>query len=194
MKPSKTLLPLALAAAAPSVLASSSSPRRLSGKSGKATASGRATAADYAWLEGNYTECDRSGVVTADGKSNWAVIDDEPCPKWLEIVHLGGLSYQGIASHPTSPSRWNFVGTGSYNPFYTGKIKFVTDHVYLMNGTEYEGLNDDPDISDPEIMECSQLPGDEKGTSIVCDFVLDEERKDVSLDALITVFYTDLSK
>ncbi|KAL7458584.1 hypothetical protein ACHAWC_010578 [Mediolabrus comicus] len=186
MKPSKTLLPLALAAAAPSVLASSSSPRRLSGKSGKA-ASGRATAENYAWLVGNYTQCIRSGVHMFDG-SNPVLIDDAPCEVLIEIVHLGGLSYKATASGG-SVLRWEFYGTGSYNPVNTGKMKFVTDHLYQFNGTDYV-LADDPDESDTEIMECSQLPGDEIGKSIVCDYTVDVERE-ISLDITATTFYTD---
>jgi hypothetical protein len=193
MKPSKTLLPLALAAAAPSVLASSSSQRRLSGKSGKA-ASGRATTENYAWLVGNYTQCIQSAVYTFDG-SNPILIDDAPCEVLIEIVHLGGLSYKATATGSGRQNqnpvifRWEFYGTGSYNPVNTGKMKFVTDHFYLFNGTDYV-LADDPDESDTEIMECSQLPGDEIGKSIVCDYTVDFERE-FSLDITTTTFYTD---
>ena len=215
MKPSKTLLPLALAAAAPSVLASSSSPRRLSGKSGKAaTASGVATPADYtSWLVGSYTECLHSGVATLNGvlpsphdhddgrnlgvlpgPGNVSCVDGEG----LEIVHLGGYSFQATFFRVTGSElklKWLYYGTGSYNLAKAGNIVFTTDYTYIFNGTDWVDL-DDPEKSDTEFMTCSQLPGDDTGTSIACDFVSDGliPNSNVEYANTATYLFTDPSK
>lgn len=206
MKPSKTLLPLALAAAAPSVLASSSSPRRLSGKSGKAASSGVATPADYtSWLVGNYTDCLQSGVDTVNGVP-LPPNDQDPNPfvnlpcedgERLEIVHLGGFSFQATFFRVTGSGlklKWVYFGTGSYNHAKSGNIVLATDYIYAFNGTEWVDI-DESDTSDTELMTCSQLSGYEDGESIVCDFVSDSTVRYVGEYAIAaTVLFTDPSK
>jgi hypothetical protein len=50
-------------------------------------------------------------------------------------------------------------------------------------------------VSDTEFMECSQLPGDDTGTSIACDFVSDAAiGPSVEYAATATVLFTDPSK
>ena len=214
MKPSKTLLPLVLAAAAPSALASSSSPRRLSGKSGKAAASGVATPADYTtWLVGNYTECIHSGVGTFNGKlpppddhdhdRYLGVIPgavDVSCVdgEGLEIVHLGGFSFQATFFRVTGSKlklKWLYYGTGSYNSAKSGNIVFTTDYTYLYNGTDWVDI-DDSEKSDTEFMECSQLSGYDTGTKIACDFMSDAllPNSNVEYATTATYLFTDPSK
>lgn len=215
MKPSKTLLPLALAAAAPSVLASSSSsPRHLrSGKSGKA-ASGVATPADYTtWLVGSYTECLHSGVATFNGvlpsppdhdhDRNLGIIPgavDVSCVdgEGLEIVHLGGYSFQATFFRVTGSDlklKWVYYGTGSYNLAKAGHIVFTTDYTYISNGTDWVVV-DDPEKSDTEFMTCSQLSGDDTGTSIACDFVSDALLRNINVEYATTAtwLFRDPSK
>jgi hypothetical protein len=174
----------------------------LSGKSGKA-ASGVAKPADYTtWLVGDYTECIQSGVDTLNGvppppnDQNPNPFVDAPCDNTLEIVHLGGYSFQAtfLREVPDLKLKWVYYGTGSYNRAKAGNVVFASDYIYVYNGTDWVEYGD-PETSDTEFMECSQLPGDDTGTSIACDFVSDAAiGPSVEYAATATVLFTDPSK
>jgi hypothetical protein len=176
----------------------------LSGKSGKA-ASGVAKPADYTWLVGDYTECIQSGVSTLNGvpqppndnDQNSNPFVDAPCDSTLEIVHLGGYSFQATFLREVDTGvklKWVYHGTGSYNRAKAGNVVFASDYIYVYNGTDWVEFGD-PETSDTEFMECSQLPGDDTGTSIACDFVNDVAiAPSVEYDITATVLFTDPSK